>query len=40
MFGVNFVHIWISTFVLDLFGVISTYAFKICFVLERANALV
>lgn len=40
LYRVNFVHIWTSTFVLDLFGVISTYAFKMCFVLERANALV
>lgn len=36
----NVVIICTCPFLFDLFGVISTYAFKICFVLGRANALV
>lgn len=37
LFLVHLVHMWTGTFVLDLFGVISTYAFKNCFVLERGQ---
>lgn len=40
LFGLNLVYIASSLFILELFGVISTYAVKICFVLERTNALV
>lgn len=40
LFQVDLVYFVSSTFIFDLFGVISTYAVKICFVLERTNALV
>lgn len=40
LFELNPVYIVRNIFILDLFGVISTYAVKIRFVLERTNALV